>query len=120
MGRWVLLKHSEPDGRCHLDWMLEQSGTDRLLTFRLAEGVDVRSAAEFDAERIADHRPMYLEYEGPISGGRGEVRRLAEGTCRLSPQPGGPLSIEIPDAGRRLIGRKVPGATTNRWRFELA
>ena len=32
------------------------------------------------AKRIADHRALYLDYEGEISGNRGFVKRLAEGT----------------------------------------
>lgn len=32
------------------------------------------------ALRLPDHRAMYLEYEGPISEGRGSVRRLDAGT----------------------------------------
>ena len=31
------------------------------------------------ARRVADHRRSYLDYEGPISGNRGEVRRIADG-----------------------------------------
>lgn len=38
-------------------------------------------AAAFDAERIADHRPLYLEYQGPLSEGRGNVSRVAQGRC---------------------------------------
>lgn len=36
-------------------------------------------AAGFNAERIDDHRRIYLEYEGPIPGGRGTVEKLAAG-----------------------------------------
>jgi hypothetical protein len=32
---------------------------------------------------LGEHRRAYLAYEGPVSGGRGEVRRVAEGRCRL-------------------------------------
>ena len=33
--------------------------------------------------RQADHRRIYLDYEGPISGNRGHVRRVAGGECEL-------------------------------------
>jgi hypothetical protein len=33
-----------------------------------------------EMQRIADHRSLYLDYEGPISGDRGVVRRLDRGT----------------------------------------
>jgi hypothetical protein len=32
------------------------------------------------AEPIGVHRPIYLDYEGPVSGGRGTVRRWDAGT----------------------------------------
>ncbi|HBE68769.1 MAG TPA: hypothetical protein DDW52_11540 [Planctomycetaceae bacterium] len=32
------------------------------------------------AERLIDHRRHYLTYEGPVSGNRGEVKRVASGT----------------------------------------
>ncbi len=32
------------------------------------------------AERLADHRLAYLDYEGPVSGHRGSVVRLDRGT----------------------------------------
>jgi hypothetical protein len=41
-----------------------------------------------DAQRIADHRLAYLEYEGPISGGRGTVRRLDGGSYFAGATPG--------------------------------
>jgi CRP-like cAMP-binding protein len=34
-------------------------------------------------QALPDHRREYLDYEGPISGDRGYVRRVAEGTCEL-------------------------------------
>ncbi len=46
---------------------------EMLISFRLAIGTDLKAGGEFEAERIADHRRSYLHYEGPISGGRGEV-----------------------------------------------
>ncbi len=36
-----------------------------------------------EAERIADHRLAYLEYEGPVRGDRGHVRRLDAGEYRV-------------------------------------
>jgi hypothetical protein len=33
----------------------------------------------FTLQRIADHRPIYLNYQGPISGGRGSVVRVDSG-----------------------------------------
>lgn len=37
---------------------------------------------------LPDHRPLYLDYEGPLSGQRGAVRRLAAGShIVVSDQP---------------------------------
>ena len=38
-------------------------------------------------ERLADHRLDYLEYEGPVSGDRGSVRRVDGGQYRSGAQP---------------------------------
>jgi hypothetical protein len=56
-----------------------------------------------EAQRIADHRPVYLNYEGPIpggsgdsgGGGRGSVRRLRRGRIhRFDPhQPSWRLTV---------------------------
>ncbi|MCS6976772.1 MAG: hypothetical protein NZM31_07140 [Gemmatales bacterium] len=72
--RWVLLYHDWPPDS-HYDLMLQDGG--RLLTWRLPEVP--RSGVELTAERIADHRLIYLDYQGPISGNRGSVRRLDRG-----------------------------------------
>lgn len=52
-----------------------------LTTFRVGQPPHHTSAQAFDAERIGDHRADYLTYEGPISGGRGDVQRVWAGTC---------------------------------------
>lgn len=39
--------------------------------------------APLEVFRIGDHRKHYLAYEGPVSGGRGEVRRICAGTYTL-------------------------------------
>ena len=81
----VLLRHDLPDGSEHIDWMLAQDtlGTLPLLTFRLGRRLDQLPGGEsLPACRIADHRPHYLDYEGPVSAGRGRVTRLARGSIR--------------------------------------
>ena len=83
MRRSVLLLHTglPPDRGPgdHLDWMLERdaAASRRLVTFRLEVRPDTPDRSDFVAERIADHRVAYLDHEGPVSGGRGTVSRLA-------------------------------------------
>src|SRR5215510_1835254 len=81
----VLLRHDLPDGSEHIDWMLAQDtlGTLPLLTFRLGQRLDQLPCGQsLAACRIADHRPAYLGYEGPVSGDRGRVSRLARGSIQ--------------------------------------
>lgn len=79
----VLLRHELPDGTSHVDWMIapdDMDGRELLVTFRVAGRVDELTAGErLAARRIGDHRRAYLTFEGPVSDGRGTVRRLAGG-----------------------------------------
>ncbi|NUQ64853.1 MAG: hypothetical protein HUU20_20510 [Pirellulales bacterium] len=70
MPRFVVLEHDSPRG-LHWDFMLESG--DALATWALPEPPD--AAAELAAESLPDHRPAYLDYEGPIASNRGTVRR---------------------------------------------
>jgi hypothetical protein len=118
MGRAVLLLHEGGGSGTHYDWLIEGPPGGLLVSFRVSERIDTPGFAHFEAQRIADHRPEYLSYEGPVSGGRGTVRRVAEGT----------LAIEI-DSGEHFLARgrlgRVSGAfegqllAGDRWRFVL-
>lgn len=94
MPRFVLLRHECPpdwEKSSHWDLMLEADGV--LWTWELRElpttwaralGHQSRSASAADsvpATRLADHRLAYLDYEGPVSGGRGTVSRVDGGSC---------------------------------------
>ena len=46
-------------------------------------------------ERIADHRPAYLDYEGAVSDKRGTVRRVAWGTVVSEHRQGSSWDFEI-------------------------
>lgn len=86
MLRFVLLKHTAPDGAWHFDWMIEtrpSAGPDdrSLLTFRTSS-LPTESAA-FDARRIADHRAHYLDFEGDLGQARGRVDRIAAGQAAV-------------------------------------
>lgn len=113
MRRFVVLKHRMPDGSEHFDWMLElgesRSPDDRtLLTFR-TDGVPTEDES-FDAERIGDHRALYLAYEGEIDGGRGRVTRLVAGRAEV-------LELDLWSAVFRLhVGERcvcLAGASTD-------
>ena len=81
--RTVQLLHELPDGTSHVDWMIarDRAGREPLISFRLQRRIDeLKPGQRMAAVRIADHRPAYLDYEGPVSDERGSVRRLAWGT----------------------------------------
>ena len=75
MPRFVVLAHDWPSP--HWDFLAESGGV--LRAWRLL--AEPAAGAEVPAEPNADHRLAYLDYEGPVSGGRGRVARWAAGTC---------------------------------------
>lgn len=85
MARTVLLRHSLPDGSVHWDWLFQRpdaTAKDLLPTFRLEHPFNEtlgETEASIRAQPIGDHRPYYLDYEGEVSGNRGQVRRVWEG-----------------------------------------
>jgi hypothetical protein len=126
--RWTLLHHALPDGSSHLDLLLApdddvdpaaRPDERRLVTFRLGRAPAPDLADPLDVERAPDHRSLYLDYEGKISGGRGTVRRVDGGTWwpeRVSPDEVVGL-IRLGGGDRRL--RIVRVDDGGRWRLEL-
>lgn len=68
--------HHTGHGEPHYDLMLERGNVSSLWTFR--SPVWPVSSRTLLTE-LADHRLAYLDYEGTISGARGEVRRIEAG-----------------------------------------
>ncbi len=73
--RFAILQHTGIPAP-HFDLLIETGPDDLLLTFRL-EQWPITSLC--DIVRQQDHRRIYLDYEGPISRNRGQVRRVASG-----------------------------------------
>lgn len=97
---FVLLEHTTPQGK-HWDLLIEQPGRERLRSWRLAAN-PVDASGEILAERMADHRPIYLEFEGDIGGGRGVVRRVDRGPAEwLSDEP---RRVRLSLRGEQLVG----------------
>jgi hypothetical protein len=113
----VILRHSLPDGSWHADWLLDLPSPDpaRVPTFRCAERPDTPTAT-FWALRLADHRRMYLDYEGPVSGGRGSVVRMARGVILSAEGWPGPTRLRA-DFGRGPRAWLAQPDTEGRWRF---
>jgi hypothetical protein len=121
--RTVLLRHFEipPEaglGSDHYDWMIEPwEGSPTLMTFRLHNRIDLPYLETWTivGERLADHRRDYLTYEGPVSGGRGQVRRVASGQCVSIEELGDSLTVVVRFEGAearqmRLTGHKEGGS----------
>ena len=81
MPRFVILRHDPaPAGDRPLHWDLMLETADRLRTWALeSEPGPGRTIA---ARPLVDHRPEYLDYQGPLSGGRGAVSRWDAGEFR--------------------------------------
>jgi hypothetical protein len=102
MPRYVILEHDWPTR--HWDLMLEVG--DVLQTWRLP--TPPAANKEVPAEKSFDHRLMYLDYEGPVSGHRGSVVRWDAGSYQLIVEEShGPNEKSRARSKRNLIDRRV-------------
>jgi len=114
---FVILFHTG-HGNDHLDLLLDlQDGP--LATWQLmASPIDIGKAGTIAAVKLPDHRRKYLQYEGPISGGRGEVRRVDAGSVQVLESTTDRLLLEF--SGTLLTGRWVlQRRQDNEWAFSL-
>ena len=89
--RYVVLHHTgvaEP----HYDLMFETAPGGKLETFRSHVWPPVDDT---EVVPLGEHRREYLEYEGPVSGGRGRVKRVAAGTYRAISRAGNRREVEL-------------------------
>lgn len=104
-GRFAVLRHEcgSANGGAeasHWDLLLELPGEQKLVTWQVRIDPAVWPR-QLPAERIADHRKIYLTYEGQVSGDRGSVKRVAEGGAAVQRREGGwALTLE----GRGVTG----------------
>ena len=119
MPRFVVLQHNPPRGSTvpvHWDFMLEQSGV--LLSWALASPPDATGSV--DARRLDDHRVIYLDYEGEISGGRGSVTRWDQGDYEM-------IGATDQRLCARVMGNRIQGdielaqdTSAGAWHFRYA
>lgn len=125
-GRFAVLEHTWKD--VHWDFLLEDG--DALRTWAIDAAIV--PGVELPARALPHHRRVYLEYEGPVSGGRGSVRRVAEGTFRV--REWGDDRVRVVLAGNQLVGEVVleragsapasdssryPAVAAEPWKFRL-
>lgn len=96
MPQFVLLEHRW--NGVHWDLMLEDGNALRTwaIDAPIVAGVDLPARA------LAAHRRAYLDYEGPISGGRGTVRRIDRGL--YVPRVWDEDRVRVELAGNQLVG----------------
>ncbi len=119
MPRFRILIHDHP--RLHWDLLLESVAA--LTTWRLLK--EPSTPGDIPAEALPDHRQIYLEYSGPVSGGRGTVTEWDRGTFEFVSRTDRSWLIRL--QGRRLQGlfelnqTESAGSTDpSRWTFRPA
>jgi hypothetical protein len=78
--RYVVLHHTGIE-QPHFDLMLEMSAGLELSTWRLPHWPP---HPDDQCTPLPKHRRDYLEYEGPVSRNRGQVKRVAAGNYRVT------------------------------------
>lgn len=97
MPRFTILAHDHPTA--HWDLFLEAGPV--LRSWRLL--APLQPGIPVPAERIGDHRLLYLDYEGPVSDGRGNVTRIDAGSFEWLSDSTGELLVIL--SGARYVGR---------------
>ena len=109
MPRFAILEHDWPAR--HWDFLLEAG--DVLRAWRLTEEPEL--AKVIHAEANFDHRLLYLDFEGPLSGDRGSVARWDAGTFKWIESAAERVVVEL--TGAKLIGRAALEKRPEGWRF---
>ncbi|MEO0482404.1 MAG: hypothetical protein AAF138_02160 [Planctomycetota bacterium] len=119
--RTVLLRHTLPDGSWHFDWLIQTHADDeaRAATFRLVEPVHTLDEADLELTRLPDHRARYFTYEGPVSGGRGVVARVASGIISLDTSAPEALEGHVQFQGRPPQRVRLTQTQAPLWRLRL-
>jgi hypothetical protein len=118
MPRFVILLHETP-ANCsrgtHYDLMLEHGAT--LRTWALERLPNMGETVS--AQRLDDHRPVYLDYEGDVSNDRGQVRRVDQGDYETIQDRSDQLVVKIGGArpGILTLAEEEP---PHRWRVSLS
>lgn len=113
--RFVILEHDWPF--VHWDFLLEFGPV--LRAWRLLE--PVQRECWIDAQPLPDHRLIYLDYQGPVSGNRGNVHRVVGGTFTEDTDTNGDdatlrIRLQGTEAVTRAILQTYPDGRAQ-WRF---
>ena len=111
MPHFAVLEHDHP--KLHWDLLLEHGPACR--TWRLAS--PPATDADIPAEALPDHRPMYLDYEGPVSGNRGTVAQWDAGRFVWLTATDEEIAVLL--HGVRWSGRLELSRTADGWRAKF-
>lgn len=116
---FVVQRHELADGSVHWDLMFQQPHAERLATWQLPCPPERIPADGVIARKLADHRPLYLTYEGPVSNDRGQVAIHSRGTYTATQRRPDRWQVELhgPTGGLRLF--LSAGPAPDQWRVEI-
>lgn len=116
MPQFAVLRHDSPRG-VHFDFLLEVD--DVLKTWALPQ--PPQPGVEMECEALDDHRMVYLDFEGSLSGQRGSVTRWDRGAYLLERRSDTEWVVFL--EGEKVTGevslRRMAG-DSSRWRFLIA
>lgn len=111
MLRYAVLWHSDVDDP-HFDFLVETRPGSDLATWRLPRWPVLE---QMDAIRLKDHRRIYLDYQGELSGHRGRVERIDGGVCQLDIGEAAVWTVSLGDGKPVISFRQLSG---DRWMVE--
>ena len=117
--RFVVLRHEPGESgprALHWDLMLEQR--DGLRTWALESEPQIGQAVM--ATELPLHRKDYLDYEGPVSRGRGTVIQFDRGTYQVISEADDEIVLQLD--GKQLVcqARLMRKANRQRWSVEFS
>jgi hypothetical protein len=102
-GKFVVQRHEKQDSPVHWDLMLEAG--EILETYRIGRTPEEWGIEPIEAEKIFDHPHKFLNYEGPVNKGKGNVIITESGTYHLVTRDENKLTLEF--SGKILKGRFI-------------
>lgn len=92
---FAILEHAQREGS-HWDILLELPQRKFLATWRVdLPPNDWLNSQFFQARSLPDHRPIYLDYQGPLTNNRGWVTRCDRGLITLLEDSSDGLAVEL-------------------------
>ena len=136
LGRFAILRHTPGAGKVaspyarrsvglHWDLLLAPAGSLRAATWRIPTDprrwfTNPRRAFSTLVEALPPHRLLYLTYEGPVSGERGLVKRIAGGKLRIVRWDLDAIEADLLST-RRIVRLRLAQRCnqTNRWQLRV-